>query len=165
MCRPVGGDILGYKRHDGYIVRFNKTTAEYVVGKPEKSFRTFMSPKYDEDNKCKDPERALEYYLKRKAKDMKKGKDNMKKTDEVETKAQTDKEDGSSLRDIEQGEPYLCPVCGKYTFEEFGNFDYCQVCGWQDDVIQYFNPDETRCCNRMSLNQAREAWKKGIKIV
>lgn len=28
---------------------------------------------------------------------------------------------------------HLCPVCGKYEFEERDSFDMCTVCGWFDD--------------------------------
>ena len=59
---------------------------------------------------------------------------------------------------------HKCPVCGKYEFESEGSFDYCDVCGWQDDPIQEENPDERECANQMSLNEAREAYKRGEKI-
>lgn len=60
--------------------------------------------------------------------------------------------------------PVICPVCGKYTFDNPGEYDTCPVCGWEDDVIQRLNPDEDCCANQMSLNQAREAYKKGLPI-
>lgn len=56
-------------------------------------------------------------------------------------------------------EPHLCPVCGEYEFSERGSFDICEVCGWEDDLVQEELRDETNCANRMSLNQARRAWK------
>ncbi|MGI6742733.1 MAG: CPCC family cysteine-rich protein [Eubacteriales bacterium] len=65
---------------------------------------------------------------------------------------------------VEVGESYPCPVCGKYIFESAGDDEICPVCKWQDDLIQLDNPDEEECANRMSLNQAREAWKKGQKV-
>lgn len=61
---------------------------------------------------------------------------------------------------IKVGDSYLCPVCGQYTFESAGDFDICEVCGWEDDIIQLRNPDEEECANRMSLNQARAMWEK-----
>ena len=60
--------------------------------------------------------------------------------------------------------PHKCPVCGEYEFEHHGSDDICEVCGWQDDIVQELDPDEECCENQMSLNQAREAWKKGIPI-
>ena len=36
---------------------------------------------------------------------------------------------------------HLCPVCGKYEFEEQGSFDICDVCGWEDDPLQLKEPN------------------------
>lgn len=55
---------------------------------------------------------------------------------------------------------HKCPVCGKFQFEYEGSFDICDVYGWHDDPIQAEEPDEEGCANRMSLNQARESYKK-----
>lgn len=54
---------------------------------------------------------------------------------------------------------HLCPVCGDYEFSGNGSFDICEVCGWEDDPVQMELLDETNCANRMSLSQARKAWK------
>nr|WP_315086140.1 CPCC family cysteine-rich protein [uncultured Lachnoanaerobaculum sp.] len=54
---------------------------------------------------------------------------------------------------------HKCPVCGKFEFEYEGSFDICEICGWHDDPIQGENPDEKACANKMSLNEAREAYK------
>lgn len=63
------------------------------------------------------------------------------------------------------GEPHLCPVCGDFEFECRGSDDICEVCGWQDDIVQELNPDEECCGNRMSLNQARKAWREKINVM
>ena len=42
--------------------------------------------------------------------------------------------------------------------------DICDVCDWCDDAIQESNPKYEGGANKMSLNQAREAYKKGIQI-
>lgn len=55
---------------------------------------------------------------------------------------------------------HKCPVCGKFEFEYEGCFDICEVCGWHDDPIQFENPDEKYCANQISLNEAREVYKK-----
>ena len=60
---------------------------------------------------------------------------------------------------------FICPVCGQYTFKAFGNYEVCPVCNWENDSLQYDLPDEDGGANRMSLNQAREAWKKGEKVI
>lgn len=70
----------------------------------------------------------------------------------------------TDLTKIKVGDSYLCPVCGQYTFERAGDDDICDVCNWQEDPVQYEDPDEEECANLMSLNQAREAWKKGQKV-
>lgn len=61
-------------------------------------------------------------------------------------------------------EKHKCPVCGQYEFEEKGSDDICEVCGWQDDLVQELNPDEECCGNQMSLNQAKKAWAEGKSI-
>ena len=53
----------------------------------------------------------------------------------------------------------ICPVCGKYQFEEDDNFEICPVCGWEDDAIQREAPDYDGGANPISLNQAIEAYK------
>ena len=55
-----------------------------------------------------------------------------------------------------------CPVCGKYEFS--WEFDICPVCNWCHDEVQTEDPDFTGGANDMSLNQAREAYKKGEPI-
>lgn len=57
-----------------------------------------------------------------------------------------------------------CPVCGEYYFEKENNFEICENCGWENDGIQFDNPDETDCANVMSLNEARVAWTQGRTI-
>lgn len=65
---------------------------------------------------------------------------------------------------MEKNEEYICPVCGKYYFEEYASFAECPVCGWTDDCVQRRHPDWEGCANDMSLNQARQAYKEGRKI-
>ncbi len=59
---------------------------------------------------------------------------------------------------------HLCPVCGKFRFPQKGSFEFCEVCGWQDDWFQEHNPDEDCCANIMSLNEARQAYAEGREI-
>ncbi len=56
----------------------------------------------------------------------------------------------------------LCPVCNKHLFTE--PFETCSICGWVNDVYQHEKPDSKRCANFMSLNEAKEAYKKGEEI-
>lgn len=59
---------------------------------------------------------------------------------------------------------HKCPVCGKFWFDDWWSFEFCEVCGWQDDGYQTDHPDEACCANIMSLNQAREAYARGEEI-
>lgn len=61
-------------------------------------------------------------------------------------------------------EGYICPVCGNPTFEYWNDMDICDVCDWCNDGLQENHPDYVGGANRMSLNQAREAYRKGEQI-
>lgn len=54
-----------------------------------------------------------------------------------------------------------CPCCGKTSVSEY---DICGVCGWENDPNQSFKPDTCRGANHMTLNEAREAYKKGLPV-
>ena len=43
-------------------------------------------------------------------------------------------------------------------------FDICSVCGWQRDCVQEDNPNYEGGANKMSLNQAKQAYREGKKI-
>lgn len=57
---------------------------------------------------------------------------------------------------------YKCPCCGCYTFDDApqGTYDICPVCFWEDDLLQNNKPDFKGGANRVSLNKARENYKK-----
>jgi len=57
---------------------------------------------------------------------------------------------------------YACPCCGYYTLlaEPPGAFAICEVCWWEDDPIQFDDPDYTGGANKPSLNQAREHFQR-----
>ena len=57
---------------------------------------------------------------------------------------------------------YKCPCCEFYTFDKKpnGEYDICPVCFWEDDPFQAENPDLEGMANTVSLNQARENFKK-----
>ena len=52
-------------------------------------------------------------------------------------------------------EKIKCPVCGKFEFAERDDFE--------NDDLQRRNPDMSGA-NRMSLNEARQAYKEGRPI-
>jgi hypothetical protein len=56
---------------------------------------------------------------------------------------------------------YQCPCCGYYTLEsKTHNYEICPVCYWEDDPHQYKDPEFHGGANHMSLNDARENYKK-----
>ena len=53
-----------------------------------------------------------------------------------------------------------CPVCGKTVFTEPGKYEICDVCGWEDDPVQFKDPDYAGGANRLSLNESRRKWNE-----
>lgn len=58
-------------------------------------------------------------------------------------------------------ETYTCPVCGKAAVQEY---DICNICGWENDPVQSWKPTLPGGANRMSLEEAKEAYRKGMPI-
>jgi len=56
----------------------------------------------------------------------------------------------------------LCPVCEQ---SKVSYWEHCRICGWSNDPTQFADPDEDLCDNKMSLNQARQAYKEGREII
>lgn len=59
---------------------------------------------------------------------------------------------------------YECPCCGQKTLESEHMFDICPVCGWEDDNVQFSNPDFRGGANFFSLNEYRNAFKEGKDV-
>lgn len=57
-----------------------------------------------------------------------------------------------------------CPVCGQYEFSRKDDYDICEICGWENDGLQYDDPDYEGGANEMSLNQAKRAWAAGRPV-
>lgn len=55
--------------------------------------------------------------------------------------------------------PYRCPCCGSCTISEPGTYELCNVCNWEDDPIQFEDPDFAGGANKYSLNEARQIWR------
>ena len=53
-----------------------------------------------------------------------------------------------------------CPCCGFRTMREEwrGTYELCPVCDWEDDGVQYDDPDYRGGANAESLNEARAAF-------
>lgn len=46
-----------------------------------------------------------------------------------------------------------CPICGKYFFDDFSDFDDCSVCGWKINIRQYDDHDFSDGTNALSVNE------------
>lgn len=57
---------------------------------------------------------------------------------------------------------YACSCCGYLTmpFPPGSSVDICDVCLWQDNGVGLADPDRARGPNRVSLNQARENYRR-----
>lgn len=57
---------------------------------------------------------------------------------------------------------YQCPCCEYYTLDEGypNSFNICPVCFWEDDGVQFDERDYEGGANDVSLNQAKENFKK-----
>ncbi|MBR1270839.1 hypothetical protein JQ629_25520 [Bradyrhizobium sp. AUGA SZCCT0222] len=54
------------------------------------------------------------------------------------------------------GTLFPCPCCRSSVVSEPGNYEICQVCGWEDDPVQAADPDYAGGANELSLNQYRD---------
>lgn len=50
---------------------------------------------------------------------------------------------------------YFCPCCGYKGLDEEppGTFDICDICGWEDDCVQFKDPDYEGGAKGLSLRQ------------
>ena len=55
-----------------------------------------------------------------------------------------------------------CPCCGELTISEYGSWEICEVCGWEDDGQSDKDADEVYGGpnGKYSLSEARENYKK-----
>jgi cysteine-rich CPCC protein len=65
-------------------------------------------------------------------------------------------------RDTAAGHRYPCACCDFFTLTEppTGTFAICPVCGWEDDNLQFVQPDRSGGANHVSLRQARENFRE-----
>jgi hypothetical protein len=49
-----------------------------------------------------------------------------------------------------------CACCGYKTIGERGNWEICPVCFWEDDPVQFRDPDFGGGANKPSLRQAQK---------
>jgi hypothetical protein len=57
---------------------------------------------------------------------------------------------------------FACPCCGYKTFDNVlnGSYEICPVCFWEDDPLQFNNPEFEGGANRMSLRQAQRNFRE-----
>ena len=48
-----------------------------------------------------------------------------------------------------------CPCCGYKTLDDGSIYDICDICFWEDDIVQFKNPDYEGGANTISLRQAQ----------
>jgi hypothetical protein len=66
------------------------------------------------------------------------------------------------LRKEGEGEGHFpCPCCRFVTLEEKppGTYEICRVCGWEDDPVQFNDPDYHEGANGESLREARAGFE------
>ncbi len=53
---------------------------------------------------------------------------------------------------------FTCPCCGYKTLDENppGTYDICPICFWEDDGVQFNDPDYEGGANHVSLRQAQK---------
>ena len=57
---------------------------------------------------------------------------------------------------------YTCPCCGYKTLDEEppGTFEICPICFWEDDNVQFDDPDYKGGANDVSLREAQINFEK-----
>jgi Cysteine-rich CPCC len=57
---------------------------------------------------------------------------------------------------------YACPCCGYKTLTNpyCGSYEICRICYWEDDGVQYDDPDFEGGANPMSLRQAQRNYQQ-----
>ncbi|GGY85669.1 hypothetical protein GCM10011613_33190 [Cellvibrio zantedeschiae] len=57
---------------------------------------------------------------------------------------------------------HTCPCCGYKTLDEpaKGTYDICELCGWEDDLVQNEDPDYEGGANGICLREAQHEFLK-----
>jgi hypothetical protein len=56
---------------------------------------------------------------------------------------------------------FPCPCCGSRTSQRLRRaYDICPVCFWEDDPVQFDDPDYEGGANVVSLNEARRNFRE-----
>ena len=57
----------------------------------------------------------------------------------------------------------LCPCCKQFRLNEIGKYEICPICKWEDDPAQRKDITYFGGANKLSLEEARKAYKGGQK--
>ena len=68
-------------------------------------------------------------------------------------------DENSVVRPVVSGKRWACPCCRFLTLRERGGFNICQVCFWEDDEVQFFDPSY-----RGGANKPKPTFAKRIAI-
>lgn len=56
---------------------------------------------------------------------------------------------------------YFCSCCNYNTFiKPTGSEEVCEICGWEDCLIQYLNPKNPSGLNPITLEEAQQNFKE-----
>lgn len=68
----------------------------------------------------------------------------------------------STRHNVRVEECFPCPCCGNLTLDEEppGTYDICKACGWEDDNVQFHDPEYRGGANTQSLREARVNYAK-----
>ena len=62
---------------------------------------------------------------------------------------------------INLNEKHKCPVCGKFEFERRLSQEICEICGWQDDILDENDQTENTGANEFGLEEYRKKYEAG----
>ncbi|GEC31845.1 CPCC family cysteine-rich protein [Sinorhizobium fredii] len=65
----------------------------------------------------------------------------------------------AASRRVEKDGYFACPCCDSYSLTEAGEWEICNVCGWEDDPAQEAVSDLAGGANKVSLLLARENYR------
>ena len=57
----------------------------------------------------------------------------------------------------------ICPICGKYRFND--EYDICPYCHWENDPIQFADPNYVGGANKKSLNEYKKHYKHSFSRI
>ena len=56
----------------------------------------------------------------------------------------------------------MCPFCEKYVFDEENDFAICDICGWENDGVQWHDHNFSGGANSLSVNEEKIYYKLSL---